>query len=174
MVTTAAPDANRLFAPHSQASTSGTNLKPEAAAVARILVVDDERLNRAILSRLLRQHGFAVVEADSGANAITAVAEQEIDLVLLDIVMPEMDGFDVLAILRKQLSQSDLPVIMVTAAAESQQVVRAFESGANDYVTKPVDVAVTMARINACETEGRSGSTASKRRAIRLSGSRHQ
>lgn len=148
MVTIATHKAGRLFSPQ-QGSLSGINVQPERIVnTARILVVDDERINRAILSRLLRQNGFCVVEADSGAAAIAAVAAQEIDLVLLDIVMPDMDGFEVLSRLREQLSQSDLPVIMVTAAAESQLVVRAFESGANDFVTKPVDVAVTMARIN--------------------------
>ena len=149
MVTHSYPKPARLISLNQQRFSADALLPSQpSSAVGRILVVDDEQLNHAILSRLLRQRGFSVVEAESGARAIAVVAEQDLDLVLLDIVMPEMDGFAVLNILRKELTQSDLPVIMVTASAESEQVVRAFESGANDYITKPVDVAVTMARIN--------------------------
>ena len=149
MVTHSYPKPARLISLNQQRFSADALLPSQpSSAVGRILVVDDEQLNHAILSRLLRQRGFSVVEAESGARAIAVVAEQDFDLVLLDIVMPEMDGFAVLNILRKELTQSDLPVIMVTASAESEQVVRAFESGANDYIRKPVDVAVTMARIN--------------------------
>jgi len=79
---------------------------------------------------------------------LEAVEANELTLVLLDIVMPEMDGFEVLKTLREQHSQLDLPVIMVTANEETSQVVKAFEQGANDFINKPFDPAVTMARIN--------------------------
>ena len=114
---------------------------------ATILVVDDELINRAMLCRLLQSKGYATQEAENGAAALEAIQSDEVDLVLLDIVMPNMDGFDVLQCIRADRSESDLPVIMVTASNESKQVVRALEAGANDYLTKPVDAAVTLARI---------------------------
>jgi diguanylate cyclase (GGDEF)-like protein len=89
-----------------------------------------------------------VVEAASGPVALNIIATQAVDLVLLDIVMPEMDGIEVLKRIRVAHSQAGLPVIMVTAKAENVDVVRALEEGANDYVTKPVDFAVALARVN--------------------------
>ncbi len=113
-----------------------------------VLVVDDEFVNRAIMCRLLQKAGFDTVEATNGIEALAATASTEFDMILLDIVMPEMDGFEVLKTLRQQQSELDLPVIMVTANDETAQVVKAFESGANDYINKPIDPGVTMARIN--------------------------
>ena len=114
----------------------------------RVLVVDDERLNRAILARVLKQNGYSVVEAEDGAEALNKIEHESIDLVLLDIVMPGLSGFDVLAKIRSRKHDADLPVIMVTASTESDKIVQAFNAGANDYVTKPIDIGVTMARIN--------------------------
>lgn len=111
-------------------------------------MVDDEFLNRAIMCRLLKNAGFDTVEASNGIEALEAIVSTEFDLILLDIVMPEMNGFDVLKTLRRQYSELDLPVIMVTANDEAEQVVKAFETGANDYINKPIDPGVTMARIN--------------------------
>ena len=113
-----------------------------------VLVVDDEYVNRAIMCRLLNKAGFDTVEASNGIEALKAIAVTEFNLILLDIVMPEMNGFEVLKALRRQRSELDLPVIMVTATDEAAQIVEAFESGANDYINKPIDPAVTMARIN--------------------------
>ena len=113
-----------------------------------VLVVDDEYVNRAIMCRLLKKAGFDTVEAANGIEALKAIETTKFDLILLDIVMPEVNGFDVLKTLRKQRSELDLPVIMVTASDETSQVVEAFENGANDFINKPIDPAVTMARIN--------------------------
>jgi len=113
-----------------------------------VLVVDDEFVNRAIMCRLLKSKGFETIEAENGIEALQAIEANDIDLVLLDIVMPEMDGFEVLKSLRKQRSELDLPVIMVTANDDKAQMVLAFESGANDFINKPFDPGVTMARIN--------------------------
>lgn len=112
-----------------------------------MLVVDDEPVNRAVLCRLLHDHGFQTHEAENGKAAVNAVRKQDFDLVLLDISMPEMDGFEALKIIRYQKNELELPVIMVTSNDESQVIVRAFDHGANDFVTKPIDPAVTMARI---------------------------
>ena len=112
-----------------------------------VLVVDDESLNRDMLSRRLRRAGFAVLEAESGPAALRMVEAAPVDLVLLDNMMPGLSGVEVLEQLRRRFSAAELPVIMVTAQAGSDHVVKALESGANDYITKPVDFAVATARI---------------------------
>src|ERR1700730_3988597 len=119
-----------------------------SAAAPRILVVDDVADNRAILLRRFQRHGFEVTEADSGLKALELIDSHEFDLVLLDVMMPGIDGVETLKRIRSQKSASLLPVIMVTAKSESENVVDALELGANDYVTKPVDFAVALARVN--------------------------
>jgi diguanylate cyclase (GGDEF)-like protein/PAS domain S-box-containing protein len=114
-----------------------------------VLVVDDDRLNRAILTRLLRQHGFQSIEAADGPEAVRCVKGRSIDMVLLDIVMPGTSGFDVLTELRQFKSETQLPVIMVSDDDNSDHVVRALGERANDFLTKPIDAAVTIARISA-------------------------
>ncbi|MDH3629154.1 MAG: EAL domain-containing protein [Acidobacteriota bacterium] len=112
-----------------------------------ILIVDDNEMNLDMLSRRMRRAGYDTVSVDSGREALQAVEGGEIDLVLLDIEMPEMSGLEVLKCLRSGHSRTDLPVIMVTARTDSKDVVEALDLGANDYVTKPVDMAVARARV---------------------------
>ncbi len=112
-----------------------------------ILVVDDNELNRDLLSRRLKRSGYRVQTANSGADAISFLDREMVDVVLLDIEMPELSGLDVLRLLRVKHNALELPIIMVTALAESESVVEALDIGANDYVTKPVDFAVALARI---------------------------
>ena len=112
-----------------------------------ILVVDDTDFNRDGLSRLLAKKGFWVDTAADGAAALEAAATGLYDLVLLDVRMPGMSGLEVLSRLRQSRSQAELPVIMVTAMSDSANIVEALELGANDYVTKPFDSAVVLARI---------------------------
>jgi len=114
----------------------------------RLLIVDDISDNRTILTRRFQRRGFEVVEADSGYVAIELISRELFDLVLLDVMMPGIDGIETLKRIRSQKSASALPVIMVTAKAESDNIVDALELGANDYVTKPVDFAVALARVN--------------------------
>ena len=114
---------------------------------ARILVVDDVPDNREILTRRLSRRGFAVTEAGGGIEALRILERQEIDLVLLDIMMPDLDGTEVVRTLRHTRSPSDLPIIMVTAKSQSEDVAQSLEFGANDYITKPVDFTVALARI---------------------------
>ena len=114
---------------------------------ARLLIVDDVAENRDILVRRFQRLGYQTVEADGGARALELVAQQPFDLVLLDIVMPEVDGLEVLAKIRQTHSADALPVVMVTAKAASEDVAGALELGANDYLTKPVDIAVAKARV---------------------------
>ncbi len=114
-----------------------------------LLLVDDEELNTDMLSRRLSRSGFHVEVAASGPAALAHIAAQTFDLVLLDQMMPGMSGREVLQRIRQQYSADTLPVIMVTALAESERVAEALEAGANDYVTKPIDYRITLARINA-------------------------
>src|SRR5215468_2161942 len=107
-----------------------------------ILIVDDEALNREGLARRLQRHGYAVTAVKSGEEAIDLLGDCRFDLVLLDIMMPGMNGLDVLRFLRRIDSFLDLPIIMVTAKGESEDMVEALELGANDYVTKPLDLPV--------------------------------
>ena len=138
-----------MFAKKKMSSPNNPSvLSQQTPARGVVLVVDDEYVNRAIMCRLLRKAGFDTVEACNGIEALEAIVATEFDLILLDIVMPEMNGFEVLKTLRRQRSELDLPVIMVTANDETEQVVEAFENGANDFINKPIDPAVTMARIN--------------------------
>src|SRR4051812_10653934 len=114
---------------------------------ASLLVVDDNESNRDALSRRLGLKGYGVRMAASGAEALTLVATEAYDLVLLDVEMPGMSGFDVLSQIRESRSSTQLPVIMVTARTDGPDIVEAFRLGANDYVTKPIDFPVALARI---------------------------
>src|SRR5438105_6582850 len=116
---------------------------------ATILVVDDNEMNRDMLSRRLERKGFSVRTAADGAAALEAVAQGGLDLVLLDIEMPGLSGMDVLRTLRRTHTSVDLPIVMATARTDSQDVVQALEDGANDYVTKPLDFPVVLARVEA-------------------------
>ncbi len=116
---------------------------------SKLLVVDDDANNRDMLSRRLARRGFEVEVAADGAEAMDKIQKAQYDLVLLDQMMPGMSGLDLLRLLRATYSQSDLPVIMVTAVDQSQSIVEALGHGANDYVMKPVDLPVVSARIQA-------------------------
>jgi DNA-binding response OmpR family regulator len=119
----------------------------DACLAGKLLIVDDLADNRAILSRRFQRRGFEIVEADCGREALRLIGEQDFDVVLLDIMMPDLDGTQVLREIRKEHVASVLPVIMVTAKSQSEDVVEALKLGANDYVTKPVDFSVALARV---------------------------
>ncbi|GEM_PF-1842074 len=114
---------------------------------ASLLVVDDNEANRDMLSRRLVKVGYAAMVADDGKQAIELIKKNAFDVVLLDIMMPGIDGIQVLKILRETYSMTELPIIMVTAKDQSEGIVDALNLGANDYVTKPIDLPVTLARI---------------------------
>jgi sigma-B regulation protein RsbU (phosphoserine phosphatase) len=113
----------------------------------RLLVVDDNEMNRDMLSRRLQRKGYSVATADGGVAALEAVEGEPFDLILLDIMMPDINGMEVLKRLRETHSQTDLPIIMATAKDESSDIVAALKLGANDYVTKPLDFPVVQARV---------------------------
>lgn len=112
-----------------------------------LLVVDDKEMNRDLLARRLRRRGFEVSTAVDGFDALEKIEQQDFDLILLDIMMPRMNGLEVLDKVRQTSSVTDLPIIMATAKSDSETVVEALQMGANDYVTKPLDFGVVMARV---------------------------
>ena len=112
-----------------------------------LLVVDDEEMNRDMLSRRLEVEGYEVLTAPGGAEALQLIAERDFDAVLLDAMMPLQNGFEVLAEIRRTRSSMDLPVLMVTAKSQNEDVVGAFDAGANDYISKPINFPVALARI---------------------------
>jgi adenylate cyclase len=120
---------------------------PVEPGTVRLFVVDDNELNRDMLSRRLGSRGYAVELAEDGERALARLEEQTFDLVLLDVMMPGLSGIDVLKHVRERWPESDLPVIMVTARDATEDVVEALQLGANDYVTKPLDFPVVLARV---------------------------
>jgi len=116
---------------------------------ARVLVVDDNKVNRLLLSRNLEQMGHSAASAENGRVALEMLRREAFDLALLDIEMPEMDGFQVLEQLFNDLQLRDLPVIVTSSLEGLDNVVRCIELGAEDYLTKPVNPVLLKARIGA-------------------------
>lgn len=119
------------------------------SAAGHILVVDDNEMNRKILSRALAEQGHTSVTAVNGRDALDKLAAAPFDVVLLDILMPEMDGYDALQSIKSQPNLRHLPVIIISAVDEMDSVVRCIEMGAADYLPKPFNAQVLRARINA-------------------------
>jgi len=120
-----------------------------SAEASRILVVDDNEMNRELLVRRLERQGHDVVTAEDGAIALEILDSHRIDLVLLDIMMPNVDGYQVLKKMQDDEYLSTLPVIMITAVDEIESAVKCIEMGADDYLTKPFNAVLLTARINA-------------------------
>lgn len=113
----------------------------------RALLVDDNEINLKVLEVRLQKKGFKTTITTNPKEALEFLGSRTFDLVLLDLVMPEVTGLDILDFVRKKHSAIELPVIMTTAQLESSNIVSAFDKGANDYITKPIDFKVTWARI---------------------------
>jgi class 3 adenylate cyclase len=130
-------------------------LKSSQAPVAhqdiagQILVIDDNASNRDLLSRQLARDGHAVEAAASGAEGLALLESRDFDLILLDVLMPEMSGFEVLSKLKLASSTAEIPVIMISALDEMDSIVRCIEAGAVDYLPKPFAPALLRARIRA-------------------------
>jgi class 3 adenylate cyclase len=116
---------------------------------ARLLVVDDNKVNRLLLSRNIELMGHKVTLAENGRVALQLLKRESFDLMLLDIEMPEMDGFQVLGEMAKDLELRDFPVIVTSSLEGIENVVRCIELGAEDYLTKPVNPVLLKARIGA-------------------------
>jgi adenylate cyclase len=136
--------------PATKPSSSMEYLGPSAAQyTGRLLVVDDDPVNREMMARRLQRSGYTVTIAENGRIALDLLKKQDFDLVLLDIIMPELDGFHTLEFIKADPKLRYLPVIMLTALDEVDSTVRCIEAGAEDYVPKPFNPVILHARINA-------------------------
>jgi adenylate cyclase len=162
------PDAERCVGQISAAAQRAAELivgtaAPEAAAAATpepttgdgtdrglVLVVDDDEANREVLARRLGRLGYAVRQAENGRVALELMASEPIDLVLLDLDMPEVDGYQVLEARHDDPRLRDIPTIMISASADTASVVRCIQMGADDHLSKPFDPVLLEARVGAC------------------------
>ena len=122
---------------------------------ASILVVDDDQINRMVLAHDLEQEGHRVTAVEDGGSALEALRDGRFDVVLLDVLMPELDGYETLAQIERNEKLRHVPVIMVSALEDIESVVRCIELGAADYLPKPFDPVLLRARINGCLTKKR-------------------
>ena len=122
---------------------------PLATLTGNLLVVDDNEDNRIVLARRLEKQGYRIFSAENGREALEALEKQDFDLILLDIMMPEMNGYQVLESLKADHRLRSVPVIVISAVDELDSVVRCIELGAEDYLTKPFNRVVLRARIGA-------------------------
>jgi adenylate cyclase len=151
----AARTATEIAAPASMVESLLNAVRPVAANEAdlaavrpsRILVVDDNASNRDLLSRRLQRQGHTVLQAEDGERALALVEKEALDLVLLDLMMPGISGYDVLTLLKCDRRFSDIPVIMISALSELDSIVRCIEAGADDYLAKPFDPTLLRARV---------------------------
>ena len=118
-----------------------------SAETGELLVVDDNRVNRLLVARTLEQLGHRVVFAENGRQAVEALRHHPVDLVLLDIEMPEMNGYETLEALRADPKLRDIPVVMMSSVEEVDSVARCIEMGAEDYLFKPVNAVLLRARV---------------------------
>ena len=115
-----------------------------------LLIVDDNAMNRDMLARRLEREGYAITTASGGKAALELLGKQNFDLVLLDILMPDIDGYQVLEQLKADVRTREIPVVMLTAVHEMDSVVRCFEMGVEDYLTKPFNIPFVKSRISSC------------------------
>ena len=113
-----------------------------------LLVVDDDAQICDLMIRRLTREGFHVSAVENGESALNWIEENPVDLILLDIEMPGTSGLDVLSMLREKYDRIQLPIIMLTGKTSSEHVVEALNTGANDYITKPIDLKSFLATIN--------------------------
>src|SRR5947207_14897020 len=124
--------------------------QPSSTPASSLLVVDDNSMNRIMLSRYITKLGYRSSLAENGRQALEKLQAEQFDLVLLDVQMPEMDGYQVLEQLKADPRLRDIPVIMISAVEELESVVRCIELGAQDYLPKPFNPVLLRARLTAC------------------------
>jgi two-component sensor histidine kinase len=112
----------------------------------RILVVDDEEMNLELIGEILKHHGYSYETAQNGAEALEKAREFKPDLVLLDVMMPRMDGYEVCRKLKRDLLTENIPVVMITSLTDRESRLKGLEAGANDFISKPVDTTELMIR----------------------------
>lgn len=129
---------------------TGSVQEPRPGGTETILVVDDDEANRDVLGRRLQRLGYGVIEARDGIEALQSLEKDGIDLVLLDVMMPKLDGYGVLERRKNDARLREVPVIMISALDQMESIVRCIELGAEDYLPKPFDPVLLKARIGAC------------------------
>ena len=121
----------------------------EGVSRQKILLIDDNSVDLELSSLMLEEHGFLVISRNSAVDCMPTIAAEKPDLVLLDIMMPDLDGNQALQLIRGQYTQIELPVIMVTSKSDASDVIVSLELGANDFISKPFEFRVAIKRIAA-------------------------
>jgi CheY-like chemotaxis protein len=134
------PQHSRAFAPEGSVRPVPAAMPHEALRGHKVLVVDDDPRNAFVLTDVLEMHGMTVVQATDGRKAIAELAAGGIDLVLMDVMMPQMDGYETTRAIRSMPQYARLPVITVTARAMQGDREKSIDAGATDYITKPIDI----------------------------------
>ncbi|MFZ8933723.1 MAG: response regulator [Bacteriovoracaceae bacterium] len=114
----------------------------------KILIIEDDEVTRVKLTRVLEKEGFEVHSLDTPNHCLEIIQKEEIECIVMDNVMPGMSGFDAIKIIRDHIPKNDLPIIVITSKKGPSDIVQALEVGANDFIGKPVDTTITIARIN--------------------------
>jgi DNA-binding response OmpR family regulator len=119
-----------------------------APFMPRVLCVDDEPLNLTLLEAILSSRGYDVVSAMNGAEALEIIRTERVDICLLDVMMPGLDGFEVCRLIKSDKKHNNIPVIMITAHHGMEKRIQAAESGAEDFITKPFNISTVLASID--------------------------
>jgi DNA-binding response OmpR family regulator len=145
------PDAQRADADVSGGETAGAPtpapVPSGAGGPRRVLVVEDSATQAAALAALLEEHGYETIVARDGATALDRVADSSLDLVLSDVVMPGLSGYEVCRRIKRELGRRDLPVVLLTGLSDPMDIIRGLESGADNYITKPYERQHLLARV---------------------------
>ncbi len=112
-----------------------------------VLVVDDEEQNRTLLRDPLEARGYEIAEAENGVQALQKIAERPPDVILLDLMMPKLDGFEVCRRLRRDTKTAHIPILMITALSDRKERLMGIEAGANDFLNKPIDIQDVILRV---------------------------
>jgi len=140
---TSIEEVNRVLADDDAAVRVQARVKP------RVLIVDDDRMIRMLVKLLLEKEGYEVIEGENGLHAVELGRREKPDLMVLDLMMPEMDGFEAIDRLRRDLAMATMPLIVLTAEAGPDTERRVLEMGADDYLIKPFEPGVLLSRVRA-------------------------
>ena len=114
---------------------------------AKVLIIDDSEVDRKLFSQVLSKKGFTVIDKSSGKDILKIIAAEKPDILLLDVLLPDSTGNEMLHIIREKYTSIQLPIIMVTSKADSSDILESLFLGANDYIIKPIDFEVSLMRI---------------------------